>query len=241
MFPILAFLAASATALAAPTSAVPTAPAFAAPNDTASQCATVVADRAGFWACPDVSGRRPDSQKPPSGGGSGWCKQADKASACYSDNNTTATATGYGVFGYGSETLGTLTMRTDYRLNGHQLTSTTQLDPSRTLADAIFSTRLTRTSGDGDGAAASAIGTEIDSPSTTLTDGNSYRFKPKALYDNHYQTYAGEVGVSFEISGYDGFWWMNVRSPIYYCASSTSACYFVQSLPASPITAGYNG
>ena len=58
-------------------------------------------------------------------------------------------------------------------------------------------------------------------------------------FDNAHSYYTAEMGGSFEVSGYPGYWYLNVRSPIWHCASSTSACYFTSANPAGTLTGGW--
>ncbi|MBB2891664.1 hypothetical protein [Flexivirga oryzae] len=131
-------------------------------------------------------------------------------------------------------------MHVTFSLNGHRVTSKSSISPTHSVENFLFQSQLLRTSSGAEGASATHVGTEIESKETTIAGGKSYSWNAPGLYNNTYRYYAGEVGGSWEVSGYPGFWWMNLRSPIWHCASSTSACYFEWDLPADAADGGYN-
>lgn len=215
----------------------------------ADPCTLPPADRTGTWACPTSTAagqmRWSATAVPnvlPPVGGSGFCTSQGTTSDCYTtptSNMTVQSAHVVGVYGYGSKTLGQASYDVQWRLNGHQVTTTTNWDSTGVVDNFYFQAQIDRTSTLASGATTYPVTSTVTGPTTSVARANRSITWSNSAYDNSWTRYTSEVGSSWEVVGYPGYWYLNVRTPIYTCASSTSACYFSKYLPAGAVSAGY--
>jgi hypothetical protein len=185
---------------------------------------------------------------PPDGGGSGWCYIDPSAAACFtpSGDRKRMTATAGGIYGYGKETLGQVTYKLEWRLNGHQLSGLIGTWSSSAAVASFGYDAAFEWADQADAAfewADQALHVLFHATSPTrsrIPGGNTYTWTvPKKWVDNNHSNYSAELGGSWEVEGYPGLWYINIRSPIWTCASQDSACYFSEYLPVRAIEAGY--
>ncbi len=151
-----------------------------------------------------------------------------------------STVKGVGVFGSGSKTLGTSTYVMTTSLNGHRATNKGSFSAGRAVNGFLWQQQLGVAGSLADNAAFTAISGTLDAAPAPVTVGGSYNWSTPSMFDSSRYNYSAEMGVSFKVTGYTGFWCMNLRSAIYHCANSASTCYFSLYAPTGNITAGWN-
>ena len=224
--------------------------------DAVDQCSVALADRTGAWVCPPdpattaatahfKSGSRVTPYTTIGDGGGGWCAVQGNGSSCYtrSSGNTVTDANVSGQYGYGSRVLGSVWFTVQWRLNGHQLARMSGTWSSTGTVDAFYyEAALDRVTSNSNGASVGSpqLNATTSPEQPVISGGHTYSWTAPAWFNNAYSNYTGEIAPSWEVSGYPGYWWMNVRSPIYHCASKTSACYFTGNLPAGAFSAGWD-
>ena len=213
----------------------------------ADVCSLDLAVREGAWICPPTQAPSvavsPFALPGPDAGGP-WCISTWAGSACYSyaSNNTVSTVKGRGFYGFGSTALGTVTFNVKTSLNGHQATLKGLFTPSNTVRDLEFNSALTSLNSMADGSLATVVYGETDHANfaTLALAGVPTSWTSDPFYDAGHTFYSGEMGASWAVAGYSGYWYLNLRSAIYSCETSTSACYFSLYAPAEAITSGWN-
>jgi hypothetical protein len=227
-------------------------------GDTANQCSLTIADRTGPWVCADETpvtvtssnGARkmgssvtitPDSL-PTEGGG--WCDAGANDTGCYErPDSTTADAHVAGTYGYSTKVLGEVDYSLVWKLSGYTLSKMQGTwESTGSVTGFIYEGQLDWVSSNTDGASVGPVaGSYRQSSSRSIAKKTSFTWNYGQRFDDAHSNYTGELGPSWGVSGYPGFWWMNVRSPIYHCSDSrTVVCQFTVNLPAKPITGGYN-
>jgi hypothetical protein len=230
---------------------------------TGDQCGLPVEQRVGAWTCaPDVAASTvqrstktrsvtrsqvaggPSTILPGPDPGGGWCDVTSDATACYTygSGNTVSTVKGTGVFGYGTKVLGNVTYSVVASLNGHKVTQKGIFTATRGVVEFVWQEQLGVAGSLADGAPFSRIASTLaaSSAKATITGGKSYSWSAPSMVDTARYNYSAEMGTSWKVTGYSGFWYMNLRSAIWHCASSTTTCYFSLYAPADNVTAGWN-
>jgi hypothetical protein len=167
---------------------------------------------------------------------------------CYSFNSydTVVDSEATGEYGYTDSSGVTLLGHFDYKikwsLNGHQmnayagLTLSGSFDP--TGVQYLRALEYLRSGTNGSTPTVISATLKQGSVRPFLTGGGTFYTPTFQLFDNSHTFYTDEFSMNWSVPGYPGYWWVNVRSPIYSCASSTSACYFSESeAPANALQA----
>jgi hypothetical protein len=220
---------------------------------SADQCTLPLSQRVGAWWCLNSVGgadtastsRMVTPKVLPGPDPGGWCYLNATASGCYypSNNNTTMKASATGFYGYGSTFLGDVTYTVQWQLNGHMLSKLQgSLSTTGTVEVVYYEASFQRALSNSDGASTTTLFTTQSPTDPLLPGGGTFTWaKPNPQWvDTRYANYVAEISPSWEVAGYPGYWWINVKSPIWHCASSTSPCYFTTNLPALAVQGGYS-